>query len=368
MDSSTTSTDTTTTTSTTTTTASTLHRYLPCTAHLSSSSSSSSSPLPASSSSVQTAFSSIALCHDLLSPSAALVAVKRGRVPAMAAHELHVLRALAAARVANVPAVLDVLPDPDSPCQDCPAIVMPHLLPLVSKHCDLITLASYIRQLATILRNVHAAGWIHMDISPANVMLDHSGNIVLIDWGLARVPSSFPPSPGASACGTPGYVAPEAFGGPCLTSAADIYALGVLAGQWLELYIPGCSLNYLGSKLVRHPTTTFICRKIDERRLAVADGSAPSWPPIIDAAANLLFNMLQADPDARISAAKMLEHPFLTAPDASFDGHTYDSASQLLLKRSLLGNASLSSLSSPNRLGIEGKSGPSSYTIYYRGR
>jgi len=72
---------------------------------------------------------------------------------------------------------------------------------------------------------VHDAGIVHGDIKASNVMLDQRGHSVLMDFG-----AGFSSSEGEvkQFVGTPQYLAPEAVAGLAVSSAVDIYALGVL--------------------------------------------------------------------------------------------------------------------------------------------
>ncbi|MBB5061255.1 serine/threonine protein kinase/tetratricopeptide (TPR) repeat protein [Granulicella aggregans] len=92
-------------------------------------------------------------------------------------------------------------------------------------------------QIASGLAAIHAAGVIHRDIKPNNVMLERSGahpRAYIMDFGLARLHDPEASSLGKSImAGTPGYIAPEVLEGEGPSAASDLYAFGVLMHQVL---------------------------------------------------------------------------------------------------------------------------------------
>lgn len=93
------------------------------------------------------------------------------------------------------------------------------------------------RQLLRGVEALHDGGIIHRDLKPNNVMLEQSGERLLVsimDFGLAR-PHEFENATGASinVAGTPGYMAPEVLRGHPASKASDTFALGIVIHQVL---------------------------------------------------------------------------------------------------------------------------------------
>ena len=79
----------------------------------------------------------------------------------------------------------------------------------------------------TALGAVHAAGMVHRDVKPGNVLLGPGGP-VLIDFGLAAVPGMTTMGPsGQAAVGTPAFMAPEQLAAERVTAAADMWSWAV---------------------------------------------------------------------------------------------------------------------------------------------
>ncbi|WP_438696182.1 serine/threonine-protein kinase, partial [Streptomyces alkaliphilus] len=81
---------------------------------------------------------------------------------------------------------------------------------------------------AEALHSIHAAGVVHRDLKPGNVLLAADGPRV-IDFGIARAADATPLTGSEVRIGTPAYMAPEQVMGGDAGPAADIFALGLLA-------------------------------------------------------------------------------------------------------------------------------------------
>jgi predicted Ser/Thr protein kinase len=82
------------------------------------------------------------------------------------------------------------------------------------------------RQLCAGLAAAHDRGVIHRDLKPQNVMMNKRGDLVIMDFGLAAIADQL--SGAEVRNGTPAYMAPEQLRGAAVTSASDIYALGLV--------------------------------------------------------------------------------------------------------------------------------------------
>nr|WP_234313723.1 serine/threonine-protein kinase [Streptomyces sp. NBRC 109706] len=84
------------------------------------------------------------------------------------------------------------------------------------------------------LTAAHAAGVLHRDVKPANVLLGEYGRVVLTDFGIAQVEGEQPLTDTGAFVGSPEFVAPELALGERPGPAADLWSLGVLLYMAIE--------------------------------------------------------------------------------------------------------------------------------------
>ncbi|HVF36253.1 MAG TPA: serine/threonine-protein kinase, partial [Candidatus Saccharimonadia bacterium] len=111
---------------------------------------------------------------------------------------------------------------------------------------DFIELQRLATGLLWALAHAHAAGVLHCDIKPANIVLRENGDPVLLDFGIAKLlkadaqPQEAALTGGGWVIGSPGYMAPEQLLGAPLSERSDLYAVALVLIEALSGE-PGCS-------------------------------------------------------------------------------------------------------------------------------
>jgi serine/threonine-protein kinase len=93
-------------------------------------------------------------------------------------------------------------------------------------------------QAAAGLQAAHAAGLVHRDVKPGNLLVGRSGEVKITDFGIAHAAWSAPLTQTGALVGTPAYLAPERVTGGPATPASDLYSLGVVGYQCLTGAVP----------------------------------------------------------------------------------------------------------------------------------
>ncbi|NWJ95309.1 MAG: protein kinase [Chloroflexi bacterium] len=100
----------------------------------------------------------------------------------------------------------------------------------------------YLDQMAAGLDYAHNLGVIHRDIKPQNIFVFSGDQVVIGDFGLAKVLASTEGFSNTRASGTPSYMSPEQFGGR-VSRVSDVYSLGVVVYQMLTGQLPFIAQN-----------------------------------------------------------------------------------------------------------------------------
>ncbi|MCP2167122.1 serine/threonine protein kinase [Goodfellowiella coeruleoviolacea] len=93
---------------------------------------------------------------------------------------------------------------------------------------------SIVTQVAETVSLLHDTGYVHRDVKPGNAMIDHSGNVYVIDFGSTWVAGHRPPLRE----GTPGFAAPEQAKPVAINTSADVFSMGCMLVKFLTLHLP----------------------------------------------------------------------------------------------------------------------------------
>ncbi|KAH6796357.1 hypothetical protein C2S51_037343 [Perilla frutescens var. frutescens] len=155
--------------------------------------------------------------------------------------------------------------------------------------------SAYTRQILHGLKYLHDRGVVHRDIKCANLLVDTNGLVKLADFGLAKATKL---NDVKSCKGTVFWMAPEVVrsqGGYGLP--ADIWSLGCTVLEMLTR---------------RFPYAEFECMQALFR---IGRGERPHIPDSLSSdARDFIRKCLQVDPSLRLTAAQLLDHPFVKRP------------------------------------------------------
>lgn len=161
---------------------------------------------------------------------------------------------------------------------------------------------------ASTLRAAHAAGVIHRDLTPANVMLTTDGTVKVIDFGIARLteasvpPETAPPRAGTitrhgTVMGTTPYMAPEQVRGRPADARTDLFALGLLLFEAAT-----------GERAFDGPTDADVFAAILKSPAPDLSARRPDLPPELSA---VVARCLAKEPDRRFRSAREVEEALL---------------------------------------------------------
>jgi eukaryotic-like serine/threonine-protein kinase len=145
--------------------------------------------------------------------------------------------ALAAARLSGTPNIVTIFDVTEHAGR--PIIVMEYLpggsldAKIAGGPCPPAQAIGWVEEAAGALDAAHAAGIVHRDVKPANLLLDGGGHIHVADFGIASAAGLGSLTQTGTILGTAGYLSPEQAQGERATAASDRYALAVVAWELL---------------------------------------------------------------------------------------------------------------------------------------
>ncbi|WP_437284420.1 serine/threonine-protein kinase [Sorangium sp. So ce406] len=98
---------------------------------------------------------------------------------------------------------------------------------------DVVRALHYAIQIADALSTAHAAGLVHRDVKPENILVSNGVHARLLDFGVAKDARGLGLTRQGSVIGTSRYMAPEQVAGSAVDARADVYALGVVLYEML---------------------------------------------------------------------------------------------------------------------------------------
>jgi eukaryotic-like serine/threonine-protein kinase len=144
-------------------------------------------------------------------------------------------------------------------------------------------------QVCRALEAAHTLGIIHRDLKPQNIMLDRTGRILVMDFGLARMVEGDGMTQTGALVGTMEYMSPEQALGKDLDQRSDLFSLGLILYELLTGVMPFKAESAVASLIKRN----------QERATPVSDhdGTIPST------LSNIVGKCLERDPALRYQSA-----------------------------------------------------------------
>ncbi|CAN9512149.1 unnamed protein product [Ophioblennius macclurei] len=174
-----------------------------------------------------------------------------------------------------------------------------------------------INQVLQAVSYLHENSIVHRDLKPENLLYyntDENAKIMVSDFGLSKALEHGVMS---TACGTPGYVAPEVLAQKPYSKAVDCWSIGVITYILLCGYPPFFEENEtrLFSKIMR------------------ADYAfhSPFWDNISESAKDFIRSMMEKSPTKRFTTEQALRHPWIAA-DLAKDLDIYQSVCEQMEK------------------------------------
>lgn len=152
---------------------------------------------------------------------------------------------------------------------------------------------NYTKQLSSGLQYLYNNSIIHRDLKPQNILVTETYNIKITDFGFARYFDSDIMI--QTLCGSPIYMAPEIMKNKQYNNKSDLWSVGIILYEMLT-----------GQPPFKAPNILSLFKKIKSTKLQI-----PKHVSLSEEGKNLLFSLLQINPDIRIDWNDFFNHPWL---------------------------------------------------------
>lgn len=163
--------------------------------------------------------------------------------------------------------------------------------------------ADLIRQVLEAVDYMHEQGVVHRDLKPENLLYycpDEDSKIMISDFGLSKMEDS---GIMATACGTPGYVAPEVLAQKPYGKAVDVWSIGVIS------YILLCGYPPFYDESDANLFAQILKGEFEF--------DSPYWDDISESAKDFIRRLMCVDVNKRFTCREALKHPWISGNAAS---------------------------------------------------
>ena len=155
-------------------------------------------------------------------------------------------------------------------------------------------------RLAAAMHAIHAAGIIHRDMKPSNIIIGEGLRVTVADFGVAVSATGQT----SMMLGTTKYMAPELFGGGLTDARADIYSLGMIA---YEMLTGREKFRHVFADIIRDPHSESLrWMKWHGNKRVSAPPLTEVNPAVPKALSDIVARMMAKDPDERFESAEAL--------------------------------------------------------------
>lgn len=168
----------------------------------------------------------------------------------------------------------------------------------------------FMKQIASATKYLYKYKILHRDIKPQNIMMSDIKTIKLTDFGFAKIFKSDDDIMAQTICGSPIYMAPEIIKCNNYSIKTDLWSIGIILYEMI-----------IGKPPYKAKTHLELIHKIDTEPIYI-----PMAILISDDCKTLIYNLLQKDPEKRISWEKFFKHSWFKYlnHDSNYNNKKFD--------------------------------------------